>query len=128
MGKVATRVWESTTQTTGLLGSRKYSTGLNSATAKTVRQRGHTEEERTSRHGRISPAYSDASWGCSVWDGSWELENKGLGAHSSLWRQEQRSFVPIGVWTTQTLNEHIWVSFVPSSIQLLHYPVDAMTS
>lgn len=66
MGKVATRVWESGTQTTEFLGSRKYSTRLNSATAKIVRQRGHTEEERTSRHGGVSPAYFDASWGRSV--------------------------------------------------------------
>lgn len=64
MGRVATRVWESRTQTAGFLGFRKYSSGLNSA--KIIRQRGPTEEEGTSGHGRVLPAYSDASWGCTV--------------------------------------------------------------
>lgn len=60
MGRVATRVWESRTQTAGFLGS----SGLNSV--KIIRQRGPTEEEGTSGHGRVLPAYSDASWGCTV--------------------------------------------------------------
>jgi hypothetical protein len=52
----------------------------------------------------------------------------GLEDYSSLWRQEQRSFALIGARITQSLNENIWVSFVPSPTQLLHYPVGALTS